>query len=276
VHAGDGEHEDLLWGLRGGGGNFGVVTAFEYRLHWVATVLGGAVTHPVAEARDVLRFYREWADRSPDELITMAGFMPLATGPGFGIAACWCGDRAAGEAALAPLRRFGAPLEDSIRVRPYLEMQALLSPPPVRVASYARSSFVGELSDDAIDAVVAHAAPELPSFCLFFLEHVHGAVSRVGADETAFSHRTPGYNFVALSIWMDPADAEASSAWVRGFFDAMAPYLRAGVYSNYLAEETPTRVRAAYGAAYDRLVELKRTYDPENFFRLNQNVSPGT
>lgn len=274
LHASSSEHEELLWGLRGGGGNFGIVTGFEYRLHRVATILGGAVTYPLAQARDVLRFYREYTSSAPDELTAFAGFLPLATGPAFGIAACWSGDRAAGEAALAPLRRFGSPLEDTIRAMPYLEMQALLAPPPLRVASYARSSFVSELSDDAIDAIVEHTSPDLPALCVFILEHLHGAACRVGAEEAAFSHRAPGHSFVALSFWMDPADADASSAWVRGFFDAMAPFLGSGVYSNYLADEGTARVRAAYGRAYERLVGLKRTYDPANFFRLNQNISP--
>jgi len=268
------EHEDLLWGLRGGGGNFGVVTTFEYRLHPVTTVLAGAVTYPVSQVRDVLRFYREFSSSSPDELTTMVGVLPLATGPAFGIGACWCGDLAAGEAALAPLRRFGAPLDDSIRARPYLELQGFLTPPPMRLASYARSSFVGELGDEAVDVMVEHASPELPSIYLFFLEHLHGAVSRVGDGETAFSHRTPGYSFAALSLWTDPPHADASTTWVRSFFDAMSPHLRSGVYSNYLTDEGDARVRAAYGPAYERLVALKRRYDPANFFRLNQNVAP--
>ena len=274
LHASPTEHPDLLWGLRGGGGNFGVVTALEYQLHPMTTVLGGAVVHPAEQAREVLRFYRDFADRTPDELTTMAGVLPLATGPAFAIGACWCGDPAAGEAALAPLRRFGSPLDDTIRVRPYLEMQAFLSPPPLRLPSYARSSFVGELSDAAIDVLAAHLTPGLPSICLSFLEHVHGAVSRVTAAESAFVHRTPGFSLVALSLWMEPAHAEASIAWTRGLIEAMTPFLSSGVYSNYLADEGAARVRAAYGSAYDRLVALKRIYDPTNFFRSNQNVAP--
>jgi FAD/FMN-containing dehydrogenase len=274
VQAGAGQHEDLLWGLRGGGGNFGVVTTFEYRLHPVTTVLGGAITHPLGQARDVLRFYRDYTSATPDELTTMAGILPLATGPAFGIGACWCGEPAAGETALAPLRRFGAPIEDTIRMRPYLEMQSVLSPPPIRLASYARSSFLQDLDDATIDVLVEQLSREVPSLCLVFLEHVHGAVTRVGDAESSFAHRTRGYSLVVLTLWTEPADAERASAFVRSVFDAMAPFLRSGVYSNYLGDEGDARVRAAYGPAYDRLVGLKRRYDPTNFFRLNQNVVP--
>ncbi len=274
VHAGGGEHDDLLWGLRGGGGNFGVVTTLEYRLHPVTTVLAGAITYPIAQARDVLRHYRDVVRTSPDDLTTMAGVLPLATGPGFGVGVCWSGEPAAGEGALAPLRRFGAPLEDTVRGRPYAEIQAFLSPPPMRLGSYARSSFLGELDDAAIDVMAAHASPEVPAICLFFLEHVHGAVTRVRPDESAFVHRGDGHSFVALALWVEPEHADAASGWVRDFFAAMKPHLRSGVYSNYLADEGDARVRAAYGSAYERLVTLKRRWDPSNVFRMNQNVAP--
>jgi FAD/FMN-containing dehydrogenase len=143
----------------------------------------------------------------------------------------------------------------------------------MRVASYARSSFVHALSDGAIDVIVEQSSPGLPSICLFFVEHLHGVACRP-AEAAAFSHRVPGHNFAALALWLDPAVADASSAWVRGFFDAMAPFLASGVYSNYLADEGSTRVRAAYGAAYERLVGVKRKYDPNNVFRVNQNIDP--
>ena len=153
-------------------------------------------------------------------------------------------------------------------------MQSLLTPPPMRVGSYARSSFLGDLDEGAIDALATWVTAPSPSISIFFLEHLHGRVSASGAGESAFSHRGPGYSFAALSIWMDPADSDACATWVRRFFAEMAPFLTSGVYSNYLAEEGEARVRAAYGPAWDRLVGLKRAYDPENVFRLNQNVSP--
>jgi FAD/FMN-containing dehydrogenase len=154
-------------------------------------------------------------------------------------------------------------------------MQALLAVPPTRIASYARSSMLRELSDAAIDVLVARAiAPAPPS--LFFLEPLHGRVSENATGESAFSHRGPGYSFAALSLWSDPAEAAASTGWVRKFFDEMTPFLASGVYANYLAgDEGDARVRAAYGPSWERLVALKRAYDPDNVFRLNQNVSPG-
>jgi FAD/FMN-containing dehydrogenase len=268
------EEPDLLWGLRGGGGNFGVVTTFEYRLHEVATVLGGAITYPPAQARDVFRAYRDITTEAPDELTAYVGVQPLATGPAFSIAACWSGDLVAGERVLAPLRRLGTPLEDTLRARSYLEMQALFAVPPVRVSSYARSSYLRDLDDAAIDVLVARTtAPAPPS--LFFLEHLHGGVSRVRPDEAAFSHRGPGYSFAAVSLWFEPGEESAGTVWVRDFFAEMTPSLASGVYANYLAgDEGDARVRAAYGPAWDRLVVLKRRYDPDNVFHLNQNVNP--
>ena len=268
------EDPELLWGLRGGGGNFGVVTAFEYRLHPVTTVLGGAVTYPPEQARDVFRAYRDLTAEAPDELTAYVGVQPLPTGPAFSIAACWCGDVPTGERVLAPLRRLGTPLADTIRAIPYLEMQSFFAVPPVRVASYARSSFLRELDDAAIEALVARTTlPAPPS--LFFLEHVHGRVSRVGPDEAAFSHRGPGYSFAAISLWFEPDEAAAATAWIRDFFAEMTPFLAGGVYANYLAgDESDARVRAAYGRAWDRLVALKRRHDPDNVLRLNQNVNP--
>ena len=269
------ENADLLWGLRGGGGNFGVVTSFEYALHPVTTVYGGAVTYPPAQARDVFRLYRDLMQDAPDELTAYAGVQPLAAGgPAFSITACWSGDPAAGERALAPLRRLGSPIADTLRALPYLEMQELFAVPPVRVGSYAKSSFLRALDDGAIDTLAARTiAPAPPS--LFFLEPVHGRASAVGAAESAFANRGPAYSFAALALWFEPEEAAAATAWVRDFFGEMTPSLASGVYSNYLAgDESDARVRAAYGRSWDRLVVLKRKFDPDNFFRLNQNVNP--
>ena len=268
---------DLLWGLRGGGGNFGVVTTFEFQLHPVGTVYGGSVSYPLGEVRDVLRRYRDLTANAPDELTAFVGLLPLATGPAFAVAACWCGDPARGETVLAPLRSFGTPIESTLRAMPYEEMQALLSPPPLRLATYARSNLLRALTDDAIDALVAAAETAPPAFGLFFLEHLHGAASRVGPDEAAFAHRGPAYNLAVMASWMEPADADASASWVRDFFDRIAPFFGAGVYSNYLmGDEAAGRVRAAYGAAYPRLLAVKRAYDPTNLFRLNQNIDPSS
>jgi FAD/FMN-containing dehydrogenase len=265
------ERPDLLWALRGGGGNFGVVTMLEYQLHPLTTVLGGAFTYPVERARDVFRVYRDVTAEAPDELTAYAGINPLASGPAFSVGACWCGDVERGERALAPFRRVVTPIADTVRPIPYLEMQAALGLPPGRIGSYARSNYLSELSDGAIDALATRVTQPAP-LGLFFLEPLHGRVSAVGGDASAFAHRGPGYSFAALAPWMDPADADASRTWVTGFFAEMAPFLGSGVYSNYLGEEGDARVRAAYGRSWDRLVSVKRAYDPDNVFRLNQNV----
>src|SRR5215468_1982716 len=266
------EHPDLLWGLRGGGGNFGVVTDFELRLHPIETVYGGYGSYPFAQAAQVVRAYREFTAAAPDELTAFVGVLPLAVGPAFSVAACWSGDPRRGETALAPLRAFGTPDTVALRAMPLLEMQQLLSPPPIRTAAYARSSFLRALDDDAIASMVEYAAAVPPMLGAFFVEHFHGAATR--ADGSAFSHRAEAYNFAALAIWTEPEHAEGSAAWVRGFSDAMAPFFGSGVYSNYLSEGEDGRVRAAYGSAYERLRALKRTWDPGNVFRLNQNIDP--
>jgi FAD/FMN-containing dehydrogenase len=237
-------------------------------------VYGGAVAYPPAQARDVFRLYRDLTSGAPDELTAYAGVQPLATGPAFSIVACWSGDVATGERVLAPLRRLGTPLADTLRAMPYLDMQAIFAVPPVRVGSYARSSFLRDLDDATIDALVARViSPAPPS--LIFLEPVHGRASNVGAEESAFSHRGPGYSFSAVALWFEPGEAAAATAWIRDFFGEMMPFLASGVYANYLAgDETDARVRAAYGRSWDRLVALKRKFDPDNFFRLNQNVNP--
>ena len=267
------EHPDLLWGLRGGGGNFGVVTSFALRVHPIDTVYGGFVSYPFTQAAQVLRAYREFTAAAPDELTAFVGVLPFAAGPAFAVAACWSGDPRRGEVALAPLRSFGTPDTVALRPMPLLEMQQLLSPPPIRTAAYARSSFLRALDDDAVAAMVGYAAASVPPMLgVFFVEHFHGAATR-GAD-SAFSHRAEAYNFAALAIWMEPEHADGSAAWVRGFSDALSPYFGSGVYSNYLGDGEDTRVRAAYGSAYERLRSLKRTWDPDNVFRLNQNIDP--
>jgi len=207
-------------------------------------------------------------------LTVIMGILPLATGPGFGVGVCWSGDPATGERVIAPLRRLGTPVDDTIRRIPYLEMQSMLSPPPMRVGSYARSAFLRELNDEVIDVMAARAAAPSTGLSLFFLEHLHGRVSTVGRDESSFPHRKAAHTFTVLSLWLDPNDAETATADLRGFFDQMAPFLASAVYSNYMADEGSARVRAAYGDAWDRLVRLKRVYDPENVFRLNQNIDP--
>jgi hypothetical protein len=247
----------------------------EYRLYPVSQVLGGTVTYPVLQAREVLRFFREYMSTAPDELTAFAGILLLSGEPVFGLFVCYCGDLETAEKVLKPLRSFGSPTADLIRPAPYLEMQALIDVPSVeRLSCYRKSSFLGELSDEAIDVIVANVGKAPSPTCVFYLLHFHGAVCRAGQGETAFNHREVGYDFWTDSYWQDLAEADSSIEWVNGFWEAMQPFSRGRVYVNNLGDEGEERAKAAYGANYERLVALKNKYDPTNFFRLNQNIKP--
>ncbi len=267
------ENVDLYWGVRGAGANFGVVTAIEYQLYPVGPVLAGAVTYPASGLKAALRLFREFASDLPDELSAQGGTSPVMGAPVHWLGACFCGYPKDGEGAVRPLRSLRPRLEDAIRPMPYVEIQALQAAGPAE-GIYARSSFLRELSDDAIEVMVAHDAQAPSRSCTFFFEEFHGAACRVGSGETAFHHREPGYNFAVFATWADPAAERATLAWGRSFWKAMQPYKRDAVYSNYMQEEGDERARAAYGSNYPRLAALKRKYDPDNFFRLNQNIQP--
>lgn len=278
------ENEDLFWGVRGGGGNFGIVTSFEYRLHPVGPiVLGGMVLYPLAQGKEVFRFYREFSSACPDELSTQAGALRAPDGsPVVTIMGCYCGPLAEGEKVLKPLRAFGPPLADQFAPMPYVQMQRLLDDylPPGRY-NYWKSNFLSALSDEAIDTFMDFAAqmPPLDPISKMpqtipWLEHMHGAAARVGPTETAFAHRQHLYNFAIFSIWADPAKTEKNIAWTRAYWDAMQPHMASGAYVNYLEEEADPQARAVYGPNYKRLVALKTKYDPTNFFRLNANIKP--
>jgi FAD/FMN-containing dehydrogenase len=272
------ENADLFWGVRGGGGNFGIVTSFEYRLHAVGpTVLGGFIFHPFPRAKEAFQFYREFTKTSPDELIT---HIALATSPdGHPVVAfilCYSGPLEKGEEVIRPLREFGSPVADMVGPMPYGAVQALGGPlyPPGRL-NYWKSSFLKDLSDDAFETMLAQFAIVPSPFSAALLEELGGAVSRVGRDETAFGERSAPYSLIITSEWIDPAESEKNIQWARDFWEAMQPFVSEGVYVNYLGTEGEDRIKAAYGPAkYQRLVALKNKYDPTNFFRLNQNIKP--
>jgi len=275
------EHADLFWGVRGGGGNFGVVTAFEYQLHRVGPVLAGFVIHPFEKAQEVLTFYRDFTRVAPDELASGVVLVTLPDGiPVAAIPVCYNGPIAAGERVLKPLRAFGAPLVDQISPMPYTAAQKLIDafyPPGLQ--QYWKSSFLREISDGAIATMVAYCANRPSPMCHAVIEHtLGGAVSRVDRDATAFNHRDMPYSFLSLGVCTDPAEAETCVRWARECWEAMQPFTTGSVYVNYLgreADEGAERIQAAYGAEkYQRLVALKNTYDPTNFFRLNQNIKP--
>jgi FAD/FMN-containing dehydrogenase len=268
------EHTDVFWGLRGGGGNFGVVTAFTYRLHPVATVLAGMVLHPLAQAAAVLRFYREFVRKAPDELTTAAAlFTPPGGEPVVALIPCYCGDPADGERVLAPLRAFGSPLGDSVRPMAYCEVQAMLEA-EAGLQQYWKANFYRDLPDDLIAALVARFAVVPSPLSAVAILHLGGAAGRVEPEATAFAHRASGFDLHITSTWADPAEAGPNVAWTRALSDALQPFALAETYVNFLGEEGIDRVRAAYGANYDRLVALKQYYDPTNLFRFNQNIRP--
>jgi FAD/FMN-containing dehydrogenase len=271
------EHPDLFWGLRGGGGNFGVVTSFTYRLHPRGQVLGGMLVHPADRARETLHFYREATRTAPDDLTLFGGL--LSSPEGVPIAAyvlCHGGDPARAEADLRPIRAFGPPLADQVAPMPYPVLQSMLDEGfPAGMQVYWTAHFLTDLSDEAIETLVAHFGRITSPLSAILIEHLGGAVARVGPDETAFAYREAPYNLAIVARWLDPSEADRHVAWARELRDAMRPFAH-GVYVNYLGVgDDADRVLTAYGPAkYERLAKVKATYDPDNVFRLNQNIRP--
>jgi FAD/FMN-containing dehydrogenase len=284
--ASEDENPDLFWGVRGGGGNFGIVTSFEYRLHAVGPiVLAGPVFHLLEDAPEVLRFYREFIAAAPDELTTIfelsvappLPFLPedVHGKPIVMVGACYAGSPEDGAEVVRPLKQFGRPIVDLLEPKPYMALQSMFDPlVPHGWHRYWKSVELPPLTDDAIDTLVEHApAPTSPkSYTIVF--QLGGALARVGEDETAFSQRDAAHNVNINAVWTEEdSDAERHIAWARDFFDSMQPHAGGRVYLNFLGDEGGNRVRQAYGArTYERLVRLKRAYDPTNFFRLNQNI----
>jgi FAD/FMN-containing dehydrogenase len=277
---------DLFWAIRGGGGNFGVVTSFEFKLHPLGPeVLSGLVVHPLAEGVKLLPAYRRIADKAPDELTVWAVLrnappMPFLPenfhGKGMmAFAACWCGDMAAGEKALAELRGLGNPVADVVSPHPFAGWQAALDPllePGAR--NYWKSHDFMELPDGLID-VLASAAGNLPGpECEIFIGHLGGAVARVPVGATAYPQRSAHFLMNVHTRWRDPADDRKCMAWARALFDAAAPYSAGSVYVNFMPEDEADRLEGAYGQNIGRLAEVKAAYDPSNLFRLNHNIGP--
>jgi FAD/FMN-containing dehydrogenase len=274
------EHPDLFWAVRGGGGNFGVVTSFEYRLFPVGPmVAGGLIAYPFDSAREMLRFYRDFTASVPDEQTLAATLVHAPDGSGTKLTAmvgCYSGSLAEGEVAMRPVKEFGSPVMDELGSMPYCQVNRMLDAGyPKGALSYWKSSFLARLSDDAIDTMIEHFGRCPTPMGQVLLEHCHGAATRVGIMDTAFPHRTVGYNFLVASQTMNPAISDRCTAWVRQTYAAMEPFIAPGRYVNYLDDdETGDSVPAAYGPNYRRLREIKTKYDPGNFFHLNQNIRP--
>jgi FAD/FMN-containing dehydrogenase len=269
------QHQDLFWAMRGGGGNFGVVVSFTYRLHPVTTVLAGPISYPPERAADALRLYHQVASSAPDSLATAASVARGADGePSVSVVVCWSGSAREGELVLRPLREFGPPIADAVGLIPYRELQSMpdMGFPPDRL-HYWKASFLADLPSEAIDTILRFSATAPSPHTGIGLQQITGAASRIAPTATAFAHRARHYDFLILSQWDDPADSPANMSWTRELFDAMSPHL-GGVYVNNLGEEGSDRVQDAYGVNYGRLAGIKAAYDPDNVFRLNQNIRP--
>jgi FAD/FMN-containing dehydrogenase len=283
----DDSHAELFWALRGGGGNFGVVTTFVYRLHSVGPlVLGGIIGWPLDQAADVLAFHREQTRQVPDELGISAAlvtapplpFVPehLHDQPAVATIVCWSGDLDEGRDVLRPWLELGPPPIHMVEPMPYPFMQTILDElqlPGRR--SYWKSGYLTELTDEAITAGVSVAAESRSPFNIAEFVLWGGAVARVGVDDTAFGERDGRFLYSAVSTWENPAEDEQNIPWARTFHDAMQPFATGGVYVNFLSDEGADRVRAAYGdEKFARLAKIKAEYDPDNLFALNQNIPP--
>ena len=272
------ENADLFWAVRGGGGNFGVVTSFEFQLYEVGPLLTARLAYPWSQAREALRFFRDFLAEAPDELIAYQTLGSNNDGePEIYVRAHWNGPAAEGESALASLRRVGQPLFDECAPMSYVDVQRLPEPAfPAGRLNYWKANFVDELSDELIDVMVDSfgSVPSLHS--MVALEQMGGAVARVPQTATAFQSRNAAYSLLILSGWDDPEQSDANVAWSREVWERTRPLSSSEVYVNYLGSEGDQRVRDAYGVNHARLTDVKRKYDPENFFRLNQNIEPAS
>jgi FAD/FMN-containing dehydrogenase len=270
---------DLFWALRGGGGNFGIAASFEYQLHPLSMITGGLIAHPIDAAADMLRFYREAVLSSSDDLMVFAGLVHAPDGSGLKLAAmvvCHSGPPEEAERDLAPFTSWGSPLVVEVGPMPYPVMNTLLDANyPTGSLNYWLSSFTSNVSDELIATATERFAsiPTIQGAILF--EHFHGAVCRIGATDTAVPHREPGWNVLLPTVWADPAATDANIAWTRETHAALTPLLSERRWMNYLGDDQDeAAVRNAYGPNYDRLVELKRRYDPQNVFRHTKNIAP--
>jgi len=278
------ENEDLFWAVRGGGGNFGVVTSFEFRLHPLSTVVAGPTFWPMERAAEMMRWYRDFLASAPDEMNGFFAFLTVPPAPPFpealhmrkvcGVVWCYTGDPARADEAFAPVRATD-PLMHGVGPMPYSMMQGMFDPLyPPGLQWYWRADFVDELGEEAIAEHVRHGA-RLPSMhSTMHLYPIDGAVHRVGQGETAFSYRGSRWAEVIVGVDPDPANRKTITDWCTGYWDAVHAYSAGGAYVNFMMEEGQDRVRATYGANHPRLVEVKRKFDPDNLFRVNQNIQP--
>jgi len=269
------QNEDLFWALRGGGGNFGVVTSFEFQAHPVSTVLGGLLIYPRDKAVEVLRNFRDFMASAPDELTAYAALLHGPDGsPLTAIIACYCGSISDGERILQPLRKFGSPVLDGIQAMPFPVMQSLLAPSfPDGNHNYWKSTLQRELPDAAISAIVDHANKLNSPLSVSVFEYYGGAAGRVARDATAFPHRDLPWDILFLAQWTDPAQTNLHRDWARSGEEMLRPYSQNAHLLSALDVEAEDVIKTAFGANLARLAAIKKKYDPTNFFRVNQNIS---
>ncbi len=285
LKASERENEDLFWALRGGGGNFGVVTSFEYKLQPLETIYGGPMFFELDQAEAVLRFYRDFIASAPEQLGAFPGFqiappLPFIPEDRHGdtfiiVVAAWTGPIAEGERALKPIHDAAPVVAEFVGPMPYPALNSAfdaLVPPGLQ--HYWKASFATGLTDGAIAAHLQYG-PKVPTMnTAVHIYPIDGAPQRVAPDATAFAYRDASFATVLAGMWPDPADNEANTAWVRDYYAALAPHSQKGAYVNFLSGDDQDKIRANYGGNYGRLVDVKRKYDPDNLFHLNQNISP--
>lgn len=283
------ENPDLFWGIRGGGGNFGIVTSFEFKLHLVGPViLGGMLLHPLEKAREVLRFCREYVAKAPEDLSIFFGFITAPKAPhlpeqiqgkpALAVIVSYVGAIEEGERIIQPLRKFGSPAIDMVEPKPYVALQSMLDAAnPPGWQNYWKSEYLKGFSDEAIDILIEYASKRPSPMSKIIIGQLLGAVNRVSNNETPYNHRDAPFIINIVSMWSDTTKNEENIKWAKALWNAVQPFATGGVYVNFLMTEGTDRIMAAYGKEnYERLVMLKNRYDPANFFSLNQNIKPVT
>lgn len=281
------ENEDLFWALRGGGGNFGVVTSLEFKLHPLSTVIAGPILYLLEKAKEALQMYRDFMDAAPDDVNAFFAFLKVPPAPPFpetlynqivcGVVACYAGKADQAEDVLKPLRQFGPPLVDGVGPLPFPALQSAFDPlVAAGQLNYWKADFLNEISDAAIDAFVRFGSQVPTINTAIHIYPVSGAANRIGKDETAWSYRSAKYSPVFATLWADPNDNEKNIQWTRDFWSAVHPHSTGGAYVNFMMDEPEGRVQASYRENYDRLADIKRKYDPDNLFHHNQNIRPAS
>jgi len=269
-------HPDLYWAIRGGGGNFGIVSKFKYQLHsFGPNVKAGMILYPMEQAKSVMKFYREYARTAPDELMAYSGFIVTPEGlPVTMLLPAWLGDLEEADKHLAPLRAFGTPLADMVTEMPYTALQSILdAAAPTGIRRYWKSGYFTDLSDELLDIVLKYVATRPSPMSPVLFLHIRGAAARTPTEATAFGNRRDQWDSDIISQWLDAADDEKNITWTRNFWKEIEP-LTNGVYVNHLGGDDDPRIANAYGPNFERLKVIKKKYDPDNFFRMNNNIKP--